>query len=108
MRWEWGIALYAGYPSRSAWLKEISSKEHAQLVALSQVQPIGPGREDMGRAKCAIAIMRALGVKDDIDLNFLLPIEIPKKENTVEEVYRSLLSFSNVHNRKWQASQSEP
>jgi hypothetical protein len=48
--------------------------------------------------------MRALGVKEDIDPNHLLPIQQPKHEQTAQEAYEALLAIS----KQWQPSQSEP
>lgn len=77
-------------------------------MALSQLEPIGPGRIDVAFCKHGQALWHAAGNKDRLDPNYLLPIEIPKQEQTVEQSYETLLGYSQVHNRKWQASQSEP
>lgn len=54
--------------------------------------------------KLGVALMRALGVKDDIDPNHLLPIQQPKQEQNTQEAYQALLAIT----KQWQPSPSEP
>lgn len=73
------------------------------------MEPIGPGRIDVAFCKHGQALWHAAGNKDRLDPNYLLPIEIPKHEQTTEEMHQSFLDFSQAHNSKqWPPSQSEP
>lgn len=78
----------------------MSSREYAELIALARIEPIGSDRRDLGVMKLGMAILRALGVKQQIDPNVFLPIEVPKPEMTAEEQFNALLNYSKSHNQR--------
>lgn len=77
-------------------------------MALAGVEAIGDDRDNLAMCKLGMALLRALGVKAEIDPNVFLPIEIPKRVMTAEDMLATLLNFSGRHNQRWQPSQSEP
>ena len=64
-------------------------------MALARIDPIGDDRRDVGLLKFGRALMWAMGVKAEIDPNLFLPIEVPKREMTSEEMFAALLSIGN-------------
>lgn len=77
-------------------------------MALAGIEAIGDDRRDLAFCKLGVALLRALGVKAEIDPNVFLPIEIPKRVMTDEDMLATLLGISGRHNQRWQPSQSEP
>jgi hypothetical protein len=92
----------------------MTAAEFAELRCLAQEEVIGEDRADSRIVKSTLNLLASWAGKEIPKHNIealaasLLPNPPPPKEQTTDEAFHALFSYSQQHNAKWQRSPSEP
>lgn len=100
------MAHAAGFATPREWKSRMTAREYEELIAVASRQPVGPDRRDLGIAIAACVIATAFGAKD-LKVADLLPVKT-KREDSPEQIYRTLLSYSTKWNAKHGSDDCEP
>lgn len=80
------MALYFRM-TREAWLKSMTSRQYAELVAFSRLEPLGLEREDARHALAAVHLCGAMNGKPPAIENVMLVWQPPVEQQTNDELF---------------------
>lgn len=100
------MAHAAGCATPREWKSRMTAREYEELIAVASRQPVGPDRRDLGIAIATVVIASAFGAKG-LKIADLLPVQT-KREDSAEQIYHALLTYSDSWNAKHGGNDCEP